>query len=77
MLGKRLWKANQIAKRITYQYRVSDAWFMDNWRRYRKVRVRCSCFMCGHRRRYEGPTMQERKLFDKEKAEIADISEGL
>ena len=23
----------------------------------------CSCWMCGHRRRHEGPTIQERRAF--------------
>ena len=30
-------------------------------RRY-KNRQKCSCYMCGHRRKWNGPTIQERRM---------------
>jgi hypothetical protein len=75
MRGHRLEQANQIAKRQFKKRCNIDEWFWnwivkgngpDDIRRetgiLRKTRKRCSCWMCGHRRKYEGLTLQERRL---------------
>jgi hypothetical protein len=32
-----------------------------NWQRFAGLSTPCSCWMCGHRRRWEGPPIQERR----------------
>jgi hypothetical protein len=74
MLGYRLQQANRIAmvqfKRRCNTYECYWRWFTttEKIQAYtremgilRKTRKLCSCWMCGHRRRYEGPTMNERR----------------
>jgi hypothetical protein len=72
MRGYRLKQANWIAMRQFKRRCNIERWF-GNWvvKEYnlidirrelgilRKTRKRCSCWMCGHRRRYDGLTMQE------------------
>lgn len=71
MLGKRLFKANQIARKaLKKEYnRFGDFAFESVNQEYfhspvtlgilRKTRVRCSCWMCRNRRKSEGYSMQE------------------
>lgn len=76
--GKRLDKAKKISKRLFKIYHRFDPRVEtegltseDDVKRllgiYRKTRKPCSCWMCGSRRKYEGPTRQEKKqLIDDE-----------
>jgi hypothetical protein len=65
MRGYRLQKANLIARKALNE--PMNWWIMDvdspEYERslglLRKTKKRCSCWMCGHRRRYEGLTIQE------------------
>jgi hypothetical protein len=54
----RLLTANKIAKRMMRIYDWQDP---AMYNRYRKTRVYCSCYACGHRRKWEGRTRQEMK----------------
>ena len=69
MRGYRLQQANRVARRL-----FNDP---SHWAQHtdpqsrervvgmlRKTRKPCSCWMCGHRRRYEGPTIQELRQGD-------------
>ncbi len=65
MRGYRLQQANQIARKA---FNNPTYWRTKNidlqYRKYasgvlRKTRKRCSCWMCGNRRQYEGLTIQE------------------
>jgi|GEM_PF-1015369 len=38
--------------------------------RYYNNRAKCSCHMCGHRRKWWGPTMQERRSLHKDAEEF-------
>ena len=68
MRGCRLNQADRIARKAFYDHR--NQWWVehldgkDQQRAIgilRKTRKRCSCWMCGHRRRYEGPPIQKRR----------------
>jgi len=65
MRGYRLQQANQIARKAfnnpTYWWTKA---INPRYHKYalgvlRKTRKRCSCWMCGNRRQYEGLTIQE------------------
>ena len=67
MRGPRLTKANVEARRLWKIYHRFDSpglvsHYEDFLGRYRKTRVHCSCALCGHRRRWDGPTLREKKL---------------
>jgi len=65
MRGYRLQQANRIARKIFNDPNYWAAKYIDPQCRkhvlgiLRKTRKRCSCWMCGHRRQYEGLTIQE------------------
>jgi|GEM_PF-2348946 len=70
MFGERLNKAKKISERLFKIYhrfdpRVTSDFSSDEIKRllgiYRKTRKPCSCWMCGSRRKYEGPTIKEKK----------------
>jgi len=71
MLGLRLHKANQIARRLWGIYFPETDWRHHSTKQgvyavcvgsYRKVRQPCSCWMCGNPRKYFGVrTRQEIK----------------
>jgi hypothetical protein len=71
MLGSRLYKANQIARRLWQIYFPETDWWHHLKKQgvyavcvgsYRKVRRPCSCLMCGNPRKYFGArTRQEQK----------------
>ena len=52
----RLLTANKIAKKVMKKY-----YGLQDYRRFRKTRVPCSCYACGHRRKWDGITRQEMK----------------
>jgi len=79
MRGYRLQQANKIAKKVFRVYnswqsihnwrpepRVIYIWDGSLWQRYRKTKIFCSKFCCGNQRKYEGPTIQELRQYDKE-----------
>ena len=58
MIGKRIDKANKVAKRAL----AEREYFPDKMvGKLRKTRCFCSCWMCGHQRENWGITIQERK----------------
>ncbi len=65
MRGYRLQQANQIARKAFNNPTYCRNKDIDlPYRKYalgllRKTRKRCSCWMCGNRRQYEGLTIQE------------------
>jgi hypothetical protein len=65
MLGKRLQKANQIARKRMKREKSLDPWFPDDDKYLgimRKTGKRCSCPMCGNQRKHFGlKTLQEIK----------------
>jgi hypothetical protein len=66
MLGKRLQKANQIARKRMKRERSLDPWFPEDDDKHlgimRKTGKRCSCPMCGNPRKHFGlKTLQEIK----------------
>ena len=69
MRGYRLQQATQIAHKIFNAPNYWGAKYIDPkdigiiLGILRKTRKRCSCWMCGHRRRYEGLTIQERRKY--------------
>ena len=64
MIGDRVRVAKGVAKRACLNIEYMRDFNNDDRMvgRLRKTRVPCSCFMCGHRRKWEGETIQERKL---------------
>jgi len=64
MIGDRVRVAKRVAKRACLNIEYMRDFNNDDRMvgRLRKTRVPCSCFMCGHRRKWEGETIQERKL---------------
>lgn len=77
MFGSRLYKANQIARRLWEIYFPKTDWrdhlqkqgvYADCVGTYRKVRRPCSCWRCGNPRKYFGaPTRQELKAASRER----------
>lgn len=66
MRGYRLQQANRIAQKAmrhrTYSYLVKNVGHHEYKHVLgilRKTRKRCSCWMCGNRRKYEGLSIQE------------------
>jgi hypothetical protein len=65
MRGYRLQQANRIARKIFSHPTYWGAKYIDPQDReyalgiLRKTRKRCSCWMCGNRRQYDGATIQE------------------
>ncbi len=66
MRGYRLQQANRIARKAlnhpTYSWLVKlidQHEYKNVLGILRKTRKRCSCWMCGNRRQYEGLTIQE------------------
>jgi hypothetical protein len=81
MLGYRLNKAKDISIKtfIKYNYvhprNINTNTEIYTWTkeeilkclgRYRKTKVPCSCYMCGHRRKIYGRTIQERRFYQSE-----------
>ena len=62
MIGKRIDKANKVAKRVSLEIEYMRESNDRGFGKLRKTRCSCSCWMCGHRRKWEGITLQERKL---------------
>ena len=68
MIGKRIVEANKVARKAFKNWEIPILQYFvhtDSKRIFgmkRKTQTPCSCFMCGHRRKWEGLTMQERKL---------------
>ena len=64
MRGYRLQKANRIADKQVK--RVESEWYFQPDERtrgiFRKTQCTCSCWMCGHRRKWEGETVQEKRM---------------
>lgn len=60
MRGIRLKVANHLADKFLY---TENCWWGDKSERAhgiaRKTKCVCSCWMCGHRRKHNGPNMQE------------------
>jgi hypothetical protein len=93
MLGTRLFKAKQKAKKVfrVYNgfYSIANIkrshfyeWFPYNFSKerlqhelgfYRKTKVPCSCYMCGHQRRYNGPSIQEVKELARAKDSLNEL----
>lgn len=71
MRGYRLLQANRIARRIFNNPTYWAAKYIEPQDyKYvlgvlRKTRKRCSCWMCGNRRQYEGLTFQELRQIEK------------
>ena len=62
MIGNRIVEANHKADKALSKlesHRLTGARMRGM---LRKTRCFCSCWMCGHRRKHEGLTIQERKL---------------
>ncbi len=71
MRGYSLKRADRIARRVFYDPKYHWwAGYADGKLRQRaigmlrKTRKRCSCWMCGHRRHYDGPPTQERRQME-------------
>lgn len=63
--GNRLYIANKKArKHISMLHSISAFPFFDDRDAgiSRKTRVRCSCYMCGHRREMEGAPIRELRM---------------
>ena len=68
MRGERLEVANKIARRrVNKGYDIYDR---DRWRLYRKVTSRCSCWMCGHQRKHNGPKISEQREMQDESLQM-------
>lgn len=70
MKAERLYQAEKRARKVfrAYHYNHFSLITPEHERRllglYRKTRVPCSCWMCGHRRATSGPRIQELKQID-------------
>jgi len=64
MIGHRVYEANKVSKKAVEVWERQTYQEADDRIRgqYRKTQCFCSCWMCGHRRKHEGLTIQERKL---------------
>jgi len=58
MLGVRLQVANKIAKKLQKKYDN----YLAPYGIFRKVRKRCSCWMCGNPRKWSGEKTRQEKL---------------
>lgn len=67
MIGERLEQANKKAKKRAegISYYFDD--FKPDYHYYRKTTKRCSCWMCGNRRKHEGlPISELREMQDED-----------
>lgn len=69
MKRNKLWRRQQGQKKLermlkairTNSWKDDPEWIEHFKQRAEKTRVRCSCYMCGHKREVEGRTRQEKR----------------
>jgi hypothetical protein len=67
---RRALRRHHRARRLRHAIRIYAPYFKEEWvwreedwvRRNFKHLQKCSCYFCGHRRKWHGPTFQERRF---------------
>ncbi|MBB6051791.1 hypothetical protein [Armatimonas rosea] len=71
--SKRALRRHHRARRLRRAIRLYTGRGLESWARKNFEHLQnCSCWMCGHRRKWSGPTPQERRWADIQ----TELSEG-
>lgn len=71
--ARRFRRMTKIRKRLRYSWPSSGS--MRGVGLLSKTITPCSCFMCGNRRKFEGPLLSEKRNMDKFREQLSEIME--